>query len=95
MLNEKKVMENKLFIYTLLSCSAGFFAGIACVLAVLCIVFKSGTGAIFVPIAGFTSAGIAFAADRVYQQIRKFIKRPYVGDLEDENEKTDLDTTSG
>lgn len=83
MLNEKRVMLHKLFIYTLLSCSAGFLAGVAGVLGVLCIVFKNGSGVIYVVIAGFSAAATGMAADRVYQQIRTFINRPYLEELEE------------
>jgi UPF0716 family protein affecting phage T7 exclusion len=82
MLNEKKVMQDILFAYTMLAVSSGFFLGMASVI-----------GGIAAVLLLLISAILAMLADRVYQQLRKFINRPYVGDLEDENEKTDLDTT--
>jgi len=92
MLNEKMAMEHKLFSYTIICILAGFFTGGACVFFAISAVFGGApgfAGAICLIIA----TALAFTNNKVYQQIREFIKRPYVGDPEDENEKTDLDTT--
>jgi multisubunit Na+/H+ antiporter MnhB subunit len=94
MLNEKKVMQDKLFAYTMLAVSSGFFLGMASVILLLLFaVNMTPGGGIAAVLLLLISAILAMLADRVYQQLRKFINRPYVGDLEDENEKTDLDTT--
>lgn len=94
MLNEKKVMQDKLFAYTMLTVSAGFFLGLACIILLLLFtVNPSPSAGVAATLLLLISAALAMLADKSYQQIRQFINRPYVGDLEDENEKTDLDTT--
>ena len=86
MLNEKKIMEQKLFLYTMLAVAAGFLLGVVCVIFLLLFtVHMSTTGGIAATLLFLTSAGTGMLADKVYQQLRQFINRSYVGDLEEED----------
>lgn len=95
MLNEKKVMHDKLFIYTMLAVSAGFFLGLASLtLLLLFTVNMSPGGGIAATLLLLISAILAMLSDKVYQQIRAFINQSYIEEenKEDQNEKTDLDS---
>lgn len=95
MLNEKKVIQDKLFIYTMLAVSAGFFLGLASLtLLLLFTVNMSPGGGIAATLLLLISVILGVLSDKVYQQIRAFINQPYIEEEKevDQNEKTNLDS---
>ena len=86
MLNEKKIMEQKLFLYTMLAICAGFLLGVVCVILLLLFTVRmSAYAGIVATLMLLVTAYFGMLANKVYQQLREFINRPYVGDLEEED----------
>lgn len=85
MLNEKKLMENKLLTLVFITVMSGFLLGVGCCLGIITLVARNIPGvmaAIVVIIATFILAAIG---DKVRNQIKDFINSPYYP--EDENDQ--------
>jgi len=95
MLDEKRIMHQKLFSYTWLTILAGFLLGVACViLAAVFITRKGGESGIIGVTVLVASAWVGTLANKVYQQLRDFINRPYLEEMEEEDVE-DVDSTTG
>jgi len=89
MLDEKKVIADKLVALSFFGIVGGFLLGLGLCLGTVTVATKGfpGSGLLaFVLIV--ISIAFAIFGDCTHKQIREFINRPYVGDLE----KNDVDT---
>lgn len=85
MLNEKKIMADKLFSFTIMTIAAGFFSGLGVTLAIASVdPNEINTRLLW---AGIIFIGIGMAAaiwgNSLYSQVRRYILRPY---FEEEND---------
>ena len=94
MIDEKKVMEDKVLILSVLAILTGILFGAGACLVIVTVVTKSFPGFGIIGIV-FILISVVFSifADKTQRQIRKFINRPYVGDQK-ENEVYYVNTFS-
>ena len=84
MINEKKVMENKVLILSLLSIITGILFGAGVCFSTITVVTKDFSGLAMVGwLLILVSFVLAFFADKSQTQIRRFINKPYVDDSEE------------
>ncbi len=82
MLNEKKLMADKLMIFSFVAGMAGSLIGIGMVLAFMGIKGSPTAGIVgFIMIISSVVCGII--ADRIKNELRDFINRPYLEEIEE------------
>lgn len=88
MLNEKKIMADKLYIFTVLAIMSGFFIGVSLVMFVASVGPEELIYSVLIGAVLFIAAGIVFIvmANTLHRQLRKYIMSPYVK-MEDEDDQ--------
>jgi hypothetical protein len=78
-LNEKKIMVDKLFSFTIMTIAAGFFSGLGVTLAIASVDPNEINARLLWGAIIFIGIGIAAAiwGNSLYSQVRNYILRPY------------------
>ena len=91
-MNEKKVMADKVLALSVLGCAAGFLLAMGLCLCVIAVSSSSfGSAAIVGVIFIIASTYLATLADRSQREIKEFINKPYL----DETETKNVDSSAG
>ena len=88
MLDEKKVMNDKLLGVSLFGIAAGFVLGIGLTLVAIAIFTKSAGFGVIGGLTIVLASAIGHLGDRVRKQVADYIKAPYTIQREDDNEET-------
>ena len=92
MLDEKKVMSDKLLTMTLFSVAAGILIGIGLCMCGFSFVLRDAASGVIGGILIILGSLIGHMSDKVKKEINDYIQQPYVNDLEKELENVDSAT---